>query len=148
MRHTLDTNVLVYSIEQTDRRQDAALAIIAASAERDCVLTLQALGEFFVASQRRKLCTRAEAAAQIGRWLTVFGEALPYDDAAVRTALAESVAGRFGYWDALLLASAMAGGCEAAISEDMGHGATVGTIRVVRAFEGNDVSADARAVLA
>ncbi len=52
-----------------------------------------------------------------------------------------------GYWDALLLATAAEAGCAAAIPDDMADGAALGTIRVVPAFAGGQVSAAARALL-
>lgn len=44
---------------------------------------------------------------------------------ALRTALAEAEAGRFQFFDALLVATARDGGCGAVITEDMAGGASL-----------------------
>jgi predicted nucleic acid-binding protein len=62
--------------------------------------------------------------------------------------MAAHMAGRFSFWDALLLATAEAGGCEAIISEDMHPGAMLGRVRVVPAFDGaGNISPEADALL-
>ena len=43
-----------------------------AAARRDCVLTLQALGEFFYVTTRKRMVARTEAAAQLRDWTTAF----------------------------------------------------------------------------
>ncbi len=50
-------------------------------------------------------------------------------------AINASNAGRFQFYDALLLATTGAAGCTAVISEDMADGATLGTVEVVAAFD-------------
>jgi predicted nucleic acid-binding protein len=114
----------------------------------DCVLTLQALGEFYAACTRKGFATRAEAAAQVRRWLDLFPGAAAATAGAVEAALAAAATGRFGYWDALLLATAAEAGCAAVISEDMAPGAMLGDVRVVPAFAGGAApSPEALAVL-
>jgi predicted nucleic acid-binding protein len=46
----------------------------------------------------------------------------------------------------MVLATAGATGCVALISEDMTHGATLGGVQVVRAFDGDAVSPEALAL--
>jgi predicted nucleic acid-binding protein len=49
-RFTLDTNILVYSIDsEADIRGPVARRIIDLAIERDCWLTLQAISEFYSA---------------------------------------------------------------------------------------------------
>ena len=147
-RVTFDSNVLVCATQAGDPRQEAALELLKLAAGGPCVLTLQALGEFFFAATRKKLASRPEAAAQVRRWVAVFPSPVAASAAAVMAAMDAAAEGRFSYWDALLLATAAEAGCAAAISEDMGEGAALGTIRVVPAFaEGGGASPAARAAL-
>jgi len=54
-RFTLDTNILVYSVDrQAGQRRVIAAEIIEKSVLRDCWLTLQAVSEFYAAAQRRR----------------------------------------------------------------------------------------------
>jgi predicted nucleic acid-binding protein len=146
-RFTLDTNVLVYALDTREpSRQRMALAIVHAAAELDCVLTYQAVSEFFVAARRKLGMPPARAAAASRDYLRLFRSA-GYDRAAVEIALRESVAGRFPFWDALLLATAEAAGCTAALSEDMADGAQLGGIVVRHPFEGNSLAPAVRQLL-
>ncbi len=144
---TFDSNVLVHAAQAGDPRQAAALELLRLAAGGSCVLTLQALREFFFVVTRKGRATRPAAVAQVRRWTTVFPSPLAATAAASGTAMDASVAGRFSYRDALLLATAAEAGCAAAISEDMAGGAALGSIRVVPAFAGGGVSAAARALL-
>jgi len=145
---TFDSNVLVHAAQAGDPRREAALELLQLAAGGRCVLTLQALGEFFFAATRKGLATRPAAAAQVRRWLTVFPSPLAASATAVVAAMDAVAEGRFSYGDALLLATAAEAGCAAAISEDMGDGAALGSIRVVRAFAGDGgANPDARALL-
>ena len=55
MRFTLDANVLVYAVDSNaDHRHDEAAELVRDAARSDCVLTLQALGEFVNAATRRR----------------------------------------------------------------------------------------------
>ena len=145
---TFDSNILVYAAQAGDPRQEAALELLQLATGGRCVLTLQALGEFFFAATRKRLATRPEAAAQVRRWMAVFPSPIAASATAVVTAMDAAAGGRFSYWDALLLATAAEAGCAAAISEDMAEGAALGSIRVVPAFAGDGgVSPAARALL-
>jgi predicted nucleic acid-binding protein len=144
---TLDSNILVYAVQAGDPRQFAALELLRLAAGGSCVLTLQALGEFFFAATRKGMATRSAAAAQVRRWSILFPSPVAASATALEAAMNASVEGRFSYWDALLLATAAEAGCGAAISEDMAAGAVLGSIRVVPAFADGGVSPAARALL-
>ncbi len=148
-RFSLDSNILVYAADDRDqRRQTSALEIINRAALRDCVLTPQALSEFFHAVSRKGIMPRTEAAEQVRDWATTFAVSQGATIAAVLAATQASTAGRFQFHDALLLATAREAGCTAVISEDMANGAELDGVRVVSAFGAHDViAADAIALL-
>lgn len=137
VRFSLDSNLLVYATDGRDPlRQSAAIEIVARAARRDCVLTVQALSEFFHAVSRKGIIPRSEAAAQVLRWIDVFALASGASANALASALEASTAGRFQFYDALLLATAREAGCAAVISEDMADGAELDGLRIIAAFDG------------
>jgi len=135
-RFTLDTNLLVYSVDRSaGRRHRLSIEIIRQAARADCWLMLQAVSEFFSAVTRKRIMPRDRAAALAGHWLDVFPHAMASAHA-VRTALADSVAGRAAYWDALLVATAAEAGCRLILTEDLADGTTFGGVAIHNPFAG------------
>lgn len=144
---TLDTNVLVYTVDDREpQRQAAAQEMTQALRSLGGPLALQVCGEFYRASTRRLLRTPWEA-AQITRNLMIAFPVFATTMRAMERALAEAAAARFSFWDANLLCAAEMAGCTHLISEDMQDGSRVGGIEVVRAFDDGAVSERARKVL-
>jgi predicted nucleic acid-binding protein len=137
IRFSLDSNILVYTADNRDPgRQAAAIEIMVRAARHDCVLTLQALTEFFHAVTRKRLAPRTDAADQVRDWMDLFIITPGATTGAVLTALDATLAGRFQFYDALLLATAREAGCAAVISEDMADGAELDGLRIIAAFDG------------
>jgi predicted nucleic acid-binding protein len=146
-RFSLDANVLVYSIDRSSPvKHKRAIAIVDGAADLDCVLTTQALGEFFFVSTRKGIVSARDAAAQADGWLTLFPTAAP-SPAVMRAAFAEVVHHRFAFWDAMLLATANDAGCELVLSEDMHDGARFGNLTVRNPFAGAALADDIRAAI-
>jgi predicted nucleic acid-binding protein len=130
-RFGLDTNILIYAIEadagEKGRRAEAILRRSVAT--RRCVLALQNLGEFYAACVRKRMGAPAAVAARADDLARLFSTAAAsLDD--VRLALGEAAAGRFSYWDALLLATLGRAGCTVLLSEDMRDGAALAGVTV------------------
>lgn len=135
-RFTLDTNLLVYSVDNAGgARHDLAREIVDRAVESECWLTLQALGEFYVAVTRKGITPPAEAAAQAADWLELF-PTVAASAAGIRVALAAAAAGHASYWDALLVATAAEAGCAIVLTEDMSDGSVVGGLRIHNPFAG------------
>jgi predicted nucleic acid-binding protein len=133
-RFTLDTNILVYSVDRTDGlRHDLSREIVARAVRCDCWLTLQAISEFYSAVTRKRIMLAPRAAALAEAWLTAFPCA-PTSPSAVRRALTEATLGRASYWDALLVATADEIGCNVVLTEDLADGAAFGGISVHHPF--------------
>jgi predicted nucleic acid-binding protein len=143
-RFTLDTNILVYAVDQRDRvRQRLATAVVRAAATKDCILTAQSLCEFYSAATRRVHLIPTDAADVCRDYAKLF-TTVSYDRAQIARALTEAVAGRMAFWDALLVATAEANGCAIVLSEDMADGARFGETTVRHPFAGADLSPTAR----
>jgi predicted nucleic acid-binding protein len=147
-RFTLDTNVLVYSVDRSAGVKHQLAAQILLQAPRlDCWLTLQSLSEFYSVATRKGIMPAAEAAAQIDDWLTFF-HTLAVSAVAIRAALADAVAGRASYWDALLVATAAKAGCHLILTEDLQDVTTLSGVEVHNPFAaGGALTARARHVL-
>jgi predicted nucleic acid-binding protein len=136
-RFGLDTNVLIYLIDAGEpvRQARARELVKRAAATGRCTLSVQSLGEFFVVAVCKGLATSATAQRAVDDLTVTFAIASP-TAADARTAVAAAVAGRLGYWDALLLATLDRAGCSVVLSEDMGDGARYGGVTVRNPFGG------------
>ena len=133
-RFTLDTNLLVYSIDNAaGARHRLAREIVDRAVECECWLTLQAIGEFYVAATRKGMAPPMEAAAQAADWLELF-PTVSASPAALRAAVAEAAAGRASFWDALLVATAAEAGCAIVLTEDMSNGSVVSGVKIHNPF--------------
>ncbi len=135
-RFSLDSNILVYTVDNRfPVRRVSALDVMTRAALLDCILVPQSLAEFFNVASRKAIMPRSAAIEQLTDWIALFAIAPGPTADAVLTAAAASAAGRFQFYDALLLATAAAAGCTALISEDMADGATLSGVEVVSAFD-------------
>lgn len=140
-RYTFDANVLVYSVDcSAGEKHGRAMMLVDGAIERECVLTIQALGEFFFVVTRKGIAPAADAAAQVGDWLHVFPTAAA-NDAALRRALDTTRRSRLGFWDAMLLATACEAGCDVVLSEDLQDGMRLHGVTVRNPFVGTALPA-------
>jgi predicted nucleic acid-binding protein len=146
-RFTLDTNILIYSIDRdAEARHAMSRRIIDLAIRSDCWLTLQAVSEFYAAATRKQRMPAAEAAAQAADWLEMF-PCLSHSPTAVRAALTEASAGRASFWDAQMVITAAEGGCSAILTEDMRDGAILAGVRIVNPFGQRDLTDPALSLL-
>ena len=145
-RFTLDTNVLVYSIDSGSGHKHAiARQLVERAVRSDCWLTLQAVSEFYAAATRKRLLGVSEAAIQARDWLTLF-PCLPASATAVASALAAAT-GHRSYWDHLLIATAAEAGCTAILTEDLDDSSTLGGVQIVNPFGQDRLTDRASALL-
>jgi predicted nucleic acid-binding protein len=146
-RFSLDANVLVYAADaRAGQRHTRALHILVSAARRDCVLTLQALGEFFHAATRKRIVPRRNAAEQVRDLLEIF-RTVAADGAAFRAALDWAERGTRSFWDGVLIATLASAGCEVLLSEDMQGGVRFGGVTVLDPFVGDELPERVAALL-
>ncbi len=129
-RITLDTNLLVYAVDTSAGEKHAkALNLVDLALKADCVLTLQALCEFyFVVTRKGKLPT-GEARGQIEAWQDLFPVVVARPSTLNR-AIAATVSQRIGFWNAMLWATARDAGVTLLLSEDFGGGLALEGVRI------------------
>lgn len=133
-RFSLDANILVYAVDRNaGERQLQAGELVGRAAQRDCVLTMQALAEFFHATTRKNLLAPARARAFVQDWSDVF-KVVSADAAVLAEAMAAVEEHRFSFWDAMLWATARQCGCSALLSEDMQDGRRLGGVEIIDPF--------------
>jgi predicted nucleic acid-binding protein len=126
-----DTNILVYA-QQTGAKAEQARAMLLGGGK----LSVQVLNEFTAVSRRKQGREWREIGEAISDVLTLVDPPLAltlelHDAARV---LAEDQ--RLSFYDALIVASAIGGGCDVLYSEDMQHGRSIGGLAIVNPFLG------------
>src|SRR5690606_40255519 len=127
-------------------RHARALHILVSAARRDCVLTLQALGEFFFTATRKGIVPPRDAAEQVRDFLQIF-RTFAADVGAVRAALDWAERGRRSFWDGVLIGTLAGAGCEVLLSEDMQDGVRFGGVTVLNPFVGDELPEAVAALL-
>ncbi len=146
-RLTLDSNLLIYAADNTTGvRHTLAAKLVVSCAAVDCVLSIQALSEFFHAVTRKGKLARAIAADQVRDWMTFFPVIAP-NGAALAAALDLNISNQTGFWDGVLVATAEQAGCTMLLSEDMHDGMRFRTLRVRNPFAGAELAEDIRALI-
>ena len=133
-RFSLDTNILVYAVDRdAGERHRRSRELVGQAARRDCVLTVQALAEFFHATTRENLLRPARASAVVRSWLDVF-HVTSADSSALAEAMDAVEEHRLSFWDAVLWAASRRIGCSAILSEDMQHGRRLSGVEFINPF--------------
>jgi predicted nucleic acid-binding protein len=131
----LDTNVLVYAVDEDEPvKRDIARSLLSSADSDRFVLSPQILSEFYVAVTRklRRSLTDVAAAEMVDQLGLL--PAVTLDVALVKRAVAISRSDRLSYWDALVVASAEAGGCGRILTEDLNDGQVIASVRVENPF--------------
>lgn len=133
MRISIDSNILIYAIEPSDMRAASARRIMIAAAIVDCVLTNQAIGEFFEIVRRKRVTTIASARQVAADWQLLFPIAPTSTDHLIAaTRLVERY--RLQFWDSVILAVSKELDVKYLLSEDMQNGAQIDGVTVVNPF--------------
>ena len=131
----VDTNVLLYAVSREPSERTKARCANEILDGRDVVLSVQVLQEFYVQAtreSRRDPLSHEQATALVESFLR-----FPVVETTAELVLAAmATRHRFGisYWDAAILESARAAGCDVVWSEDLHHGTDYGGILVEDPF--------------
>ena len=131
----VDTNVLLYAISSAESESQKRVAAYQLLQADDLALSAQVLQEFYTQATRSSRPGRlqhAEAAALVSAW-----QRFPVQDttvAIVERAMATAQRFQISYWDAAIIESARAAGCDTVLSEDLQDGQNFAGVRVVNPF--------------
>ncbi len=123
MRTFVDTNILLYAVDEADaRRRSIARDVLAVGADGGLVVSTQVLSEFLVAVRRLDVPVEPERALDAVRSITASVEVHVPSVADVLAAGERAVRDRLHHFDALIIESALSAGCEVLLTEDLPAG--------------------------
>ncbi len=129
----LDTNVLVYAFDTSDREKQArALAVLAQ--HPDATISTQVLLEWFAAVTRKLTPPMPPAAAQKGLESLAKLSVATADAELVVRAAQTSVEYQLSIWDAMVIEAAAIAGCLVLLSEDLNDAQVIRGVRVQNPF--------------
>ncbi|MBC7922858.1 MAG: PIN domain-containing protein [Ferruginibacter sp.] len=130
----LDTNVLIYSIDNRNPAKKAS-AISLLEGENEVMISTQVIGEFVPATVKKGVFTFEQAAVRANGFM----QAMVVSQIGTSTILkAFDIKRRYGfaYFDCLIAATALESNCRLLYSEDLHHGQVVDTLTVINPFVG------------
>jgi len=132
---TFDANLLIYASDVSDpSRRAVARQVIEGGAGVAAFLTNQVIGEFCNVVRRKRLMPSGDAIAQIGAWSIFFEFAPTSLDQLLRAArLAEHRKKQF--WDMVIICVAADFGATVMLSEDIGDGEVIESVRILNPFD-------------
>lgn len=136
-RFLMDTNVLAYRYDPSDRvrgmRASAVCRVLAR--DRSGAITTQVVGELY-AVLTRKMADRLARADAIEAVSLEYDSwpVLPVDSSIVAHAVELAAGTGISIWDAQIVASAEAYGIDTVLSEDLSAGAAYGSVVVLNPF--------------
>ena len=133
----IDTNVFIYQLDGTDpRKQQIAERIIReALAVNNACISSQVVQECLnVVLRKAQVALPAAAARSYLDAVLAPLMQVTASEALYHRALDVQARWRFSFYDSLIVAAAMAAGCRTLLSEDLQHGQTLDTVRVVDPF--------------
>ncbi len=136
-RYFLDTNIFVYTFDDTARkkRQHALELVKNAITTQRGVVSYQVVQEFFNVALRRfaQPMTKGDAEDYLA---TVFIPLLAVHSSPGLYEAALQLAGRGGlsWYDSLIVAAAIEGQCDVLYTEDLQHGRKFGSLQILNPF--------------
>ena len=130
----VDTNVLLYAsgVDDDAAKRDRARRILDTEA---CVFSVQVFNEFVnqVTQPRRPRRMSVEEAVGIALSLRRF-PVIALDMLLFERAAEIRVRTQYNWWDSLIVAAAIIGGCDTLVTEDLQHGRIVDGVRIENPF--------------
>jgi len=137
-KYFLDTNIIVYSFDASQPgKKERALALIGGGLQSGLgVISTQVIQEFLnVATRKFSAPLNAEdCKAYLKKVLGPLCEVYP-DQAMYEASLELQEETGYSFYDALILAGALRGGCEILYSEDLQAGQQIRGLRIVNPFK-------------
>lgn len=137
-RITIDTNILFYAIDaDAGKKHNLAIKIIERALTCDCLLTLQALSEFFYATTRKNKLPYQIALDRVNDFMELF-PVLYAKQSTLKHAMNGVKNHKLSFWDAMLWSTANDAGVTVLLSENFQHEQVLGNVRIVNPFISNE----------
>lgn len=130
----IDTNVLVYLFDAGSPAKKARARKLLEETAEKAIVSVQVLGEFYVAVTRKLERPLPQDQAQAAVDTLCELQVRSLHAGLVRAAIRRRNASQLSYWDALILETAIEAGATLLFTEDMQHGQRFGGLRVVDPF--------------
>ena len=136
VRKFVDTNILVYAIDETAQEKQAVAETLLRRSPREyqMVLSTQVLQEFYTVSTRKLLRPLDERSAQRAVASLSRQPVVQVDTDMIRSGIALSRKHKLNFWDALIIRAAQRGGCTELLTEDFAAGTQFDQVTVVNPF--------------
>ncbi len=133
-RFFLDTNVLVYLFDEENPNKQSAASNLINQPDRQIVLSVQVLGEFFhVVTRKLKQPLSSSQAFHVANSFHRY-EVRPIDSLLIRKAMERQIASELSYWDSLIVESAIDAEATFPVTEDLHHGQRFGALEIRNPF--------------
>ena len=136
-KYFLDTNILVYSLDPVDPRKAriAEELVTRGVGSRQGVISYQVVQEFMNVSLRQFKATMTVAELELYFFKVLLPMmTIPSSSGLFLEGLRLQAAGQIAWYDSLVVAAAIQGGCEVLYSEDMQHGRRFGDLVIQNPF--------------
>src|SRR6266446_7727860 len=124
----LDTNILVYAAAKNDPRAEIATALLAKGGR----ISVQVLNEFAAIARRKLNWPWQDVAEALAAFRVLLPAPIALSVATHEAALAIAQRDGTGFYDSLIVASAIEAGCSTLLSEDMQDGRKIGGALTIR----------------
>jgi predicted nucleic acid-binding protein len=132
----LDSNVLVYLFDRRDRRRsEIAAGVLAEAVEREAMISFQVVHETLNVLTRRLAppLSAADARSALEEVLAPLWRIQPSREL-YGSALGLRERFGFSFYDSLIVAAALFGGCTRLLTEDLQHGQEIDGLRIENPF--------------
>jgi predicted nucleic acid-binding protein len=131
----LDTNVLVYAVDQAAPAKQLKARVALKSLEREVTgaISTQVLQEFYVVATKKLRIEPAAAKAMIRQFDAL--ELVLIDRPLICEAIDCSAMDQLSFWDGLIIAAAQKANCTELWTEDLNAGEVIRGVRVVNPFD-------------
>lgn len=130
----IDTNIFVYSLDKAnpEKQKQARKLLKSAKNSGSGVISTQILQEFYITATTKLKIDQA-LAREVTLSLTNF-DLVTVDKAIIRKAIDCAAASNISFWDALVISSAVAGGCKTVWTEDLNHNQVINGVKIENPF--------------
>lgn len=121
----IDTNILIYSIDNSDGFKNlTAKSIVNELSNRKGVISTQVLQEFYNIITKKMKCPK-ENAKELLKTLSECFDVHKNSVSDILRAVDISIKTQFSFWDSLIISAAFSSGCGTLYSEDLNDGQNV-----------------------